>query len=144
SGPLAAIEVAVDTEPLAQYLTQRALEREQQRVEAMQTGLLERQRHRREGRYYAAADTPRRESAEEARRAEEEAQRLERLRRQSEEERARREEEAGQRLIEERTRLEAEEAERARLAAGPVADAAIVPLANMVDVLPEPAPRAAE
>ena len=40
-----------DTEPLAQFLTQRALEKEQARVEAMQAVLLEKQRLRREVRY---------------------------------------------------------------------------------------------
>ena len=43
-----------DSEPLAQFLTQRALEIEQARVEAMQSALLEKQRLRREVRYYAA------------------------------------------------------------------------------------------
>lgn len=59
-----------DTAPLTQYLTQRALEREQARVEAMQAGLLERQRLRREVRYYAAladdAAQLRQEKAEQA------------------------------------------------------------------------------
>lgn len=49
-----AMRVNLDTEPLAQFLTQRALEIEQARVEAMQAALLEKQRLRREVRYYAA------------------------------------------------------------------------------------------
>lgn len=79
-----------DPAPLAQYLTQRALEREQARVEAMQAGLLERQRLRREVRYYAAladdAARQRREAAERAAEAEREAERI----RAETEERARR------------------------------------------------------
>ncbi|RST84850.1 AsmA family protein [Aquibium carbonis] len=63
-----------DTAPLTQFLTQRALEREQARVEAMQAGLLERQRLRREVRYYAAlADDAARLRQEAAERAEREA-----------------------------------------------------------------------
>lgn len=46
--------LAVDPQPMVQFLTQRALEREQQRVEAMQASLLEQQRLRREVRYFAA------------------------------------------------------------------------------------------
>ena len=42
-----------DAQPLGQFLTQRALEREQARVEAMQEELLEGQRLRREARLYA-------------------------------------------------------------------------------------------
>ncbi|PZO78958.1 MAG: AsmA protein [Mesorhizobium amorphae] len=60
-----------DTEPLAQFLTQRALEREQARVEAMQAELLERQRLRREVRLYASlAEERERVAAEKAREAE--------------------------------------------------------------------------
>lgn len=69
------IQVRYDTEPLAQYLTQRALEREQARVEAMQAVLLERQRLRREVRYYAALQDERTRLEEERRAAEEEARR---------------------------------------------------------------------
>lgn len=72
SGHLASPVVSMDTEPLAQFLTQRALEREQARVEAMQAILLERQRHRREERYYAAQEEARRKAAEEAARLQEE------------------------------------------------------------------------
>lgn len=42
----------LDVQPLVQFLTQRSLEREQQRVEAMQAGLLEKQRLRREAGFY--------------------------------------------------------------------------------------------
>ncbi|MCO5058022.1 MAG: AsmA family protein [Rhizobiaceae bacterium] len=75
----------LDTEPLAQFLTQRALELEQARVEAMQARLLERQRLRRETQYYVALAEQRdraadlfrmQQDAEKARRAaEEEARR---------------------------------------------------------------------
>ena len=62
-----------DSEPLAQFLTQRALEIEQARVEAMQAALLEKQRLRREVRYYAALQDEHDRAAEEWRRREEEA-----------------------------------------------------------------------
>ncbi|RUV32981.1 AsmA family protein [Mesorhizobium sp. M7A.F.Ca.MR.148.00.0.0] len=72
-GPFGAVKRAFDSEPLAQFLTQRALEKEQQRVEAMQAALLEKQRLRREVRYYAALKTERDKTAEELRRQEEAA-----------------------------------------------------------------------
>ncbi len=103
AGPLDAIDVSVDTEMLTQFLTQRALELEQQRVEAMQAALLERQRHRREVRYYAALAETRQKAAEEARRAVEQAERL------------RREVQAQQDAEQHQLRLEQEEAERLRL-----------------------------
>lgn len=78
------VEPVLDTEPLAQFLSQRALELEQARVEHMQDVLLERQRLRREQRFFSAL-AKEREAAEEARRAEE----AERLRLQREAERAR-------------------------------------------------------
>lgn len=73
AGPLGAMTRQFDSAPLAQFLTQRALEKEQQRVEAMQAALLEKQRLRREVRYYAALQTERDRAAEELRRQEEEA-----------------------------------------------------------------------
>ncbi|RRI06933.1 cell envelope integrity protein TolA [Mesorhizobium tamadayense] len=73
AGPVGATAPQFDSEPLAQFLTQRALEKEQQRVEAMQAALLEKQRLRREVRYYAALQTERDRAAEELRRQEEEA-----------------------------------------------------------------------
>ncbi|TPJ15638.1 AsmA-like C-terminal region-containing protein [Mesorhizobium sp. B2-7-2] len=72
AGPLGAAP-QFDSGPLAQFLTQRALEKEQQRVEAMQAALLEKQRLRREVRYYASLQTERDKTAEELRRQEEEA-----------------------------------------------------------------------
>ena len=72
-GPLGAMSGKFDTEPLAQFLTQRALEREQARVEALQSALLEKQRLRREVRYYASLQFERDNAAEIARKAEEEA-----------------------------------------------------------------------
>lgn len=87
-GPLGATRKHFDMEPLAQFLTQRALEIEQARVEAMQAALLERQRLRREVRYYAALQTQRDRLVEEQRRAAEEA------RHRAEQERAKAETEA--------------------------------------------------
>ncbi|TJW31836.1 MAG: AsmA protein, partial [Mesorhizobium sp.] len=72
-GPFGAVKGQFDSEPLAQFLTQRALEKEQQRVEAMQAALLEKQRLRREVRYYAALQDARDKAAEELRRQEEAA-----------------------------------------------------------------------
>ncbi|MBT1156205.1 AsmA family protein [Aminobacter anthyllidis] len=60
-----------DSAPMAQFLTQRALEKEQARVEAMQAVLLEKQRLRRETRYFVALKAERERIAEEARLAEE-------------------------------------------------------------------------
>jgi uncharacterized protein involved in outer membrane biogenesis len=109
SGPLDALRVDVDTGPLAQFLTQRALELEQQRVEAMQAALVEKQRLRREARYYAALAAER----EAAQRAAEEAERLERERLEREErERLRREEEAERRRLDDEARRAQEEARR--------------------------------
>ena len=97
--------VRLDTEPLAQFLTQRALEIEQARVEAMQAALLEKQRLRREARYYAALQSERQRLEEERLRAEEEA----RLRA-DEEARARAEAEAAAKAEEEARRKAVEEA----------------------------------
>ncbi|UVK46035.1 AsmA family protein [Mesorhizobium sp. AR07] len=72
-GPFGAVKRQFDSEPLAQFLTQRALEREQQRVEAMQAALLEKQRLRREVRYYVALQDARDKAAEELRQQEEAA-----------------------------------------------------------------------
>jgi uncharacterized protein involved in outer membrane biogenesis len=138
AGPLDDIGVLVDTEPLAQFLTQRALELEQQRVEAMQAALLEKQRHRREVRYYAALSDERGRAAEEARReaeeaerrarelrlldeeadkraADEEARRAEELERAAEEQRRAAEEAEARRRAEEEARQQEQEAERRRL-----------------------------
>ncbi|MHB2264343.1 AsmA family protein [Aliihoeflea sp. PC F10.4] len=72
-GPPSNPSVRFDTQPLAQFLIQRALEIEQARVEAMQAGLLEGQRLRRENRYYAALESARLQRIEERRREEAEA-----------------------------------------------------------------------
>ncbi len=69
-GPLGAARRSFDSGPMAQFLTQRALEKEQRRVEAMQAALLEKQRLRREVRYYASLQEAR-DKAEEHRRLEE-------------------------------------------------------------------------
>ena len=112
AGPLDAIVASYDVEPLAQFLTQRALEREQARVEAMQAVLLERQRLRREVRYYAALQDER-VRAEEARRAEEERLRQEEQARLQAEEEARRAAEEEARRAAEQAALQEQEARRA-------------------------------
>jgi len=102
SGPLGETTLAFNTEPLAQFLTQRALEKEQERVEALQASLLEKQRLRREVRYYAALQTERDAAAEALRRAEEEARIA------AEAEAKRKAEEDARKAAEEAARLEAE------------------------------------
>ncbi|KXF76845.1 cell envelope biogenesis protein AsmA [Paramesorhizobium deserti] len=73
-GPYRDPSVTFDRQPLVQFLTQRALEREQDRVEAMQAALVEKQRLRREVALYQARAEERQRAEEEARRkAEEEA-----------------------------------------------------------------------
>lgn len=67
------VQLAFDPQPMAQFLTQRALEIEQARVEAIQAVLLEKQRLRREVRYYAALEQARAEAEAERLRLEEEA-----------------------------------------------------------------------
>jgi len=119
-GPLGSAERKFDSEPLAHFLMQRALEIEQARVEAMQAALLEKQRLRREVRYYAALETERERAALERRRLEEEAlrraeqQRLDedRARREAEE-RALQDAEAARQAGEEAARAEAERASQA-------------------------------
>ncbi len=115
AGPLGAPAAKFDTEPLAQFLTQRALEIEQARVDAMQTSLLEKQRLRREVRYYAALQDERRRLADEARRAEEERLRAEEERQRAEAEaRAKAEAEARAKAeAEAKAKLEAEEKAKA-------------------------------
>lgn len=62
-------EIAFERQPLVQYLTNRLLQREQQRVEAMQAGLMEKQRLRRQlGLFEADAAERKRVREEEARR----------------------------------------------------------------------------
>lgn len=102
-GPVADFNLSLDTEPLAQFLTQRALEREQERVEHMQSVLLETQRLRREVRYFEQQAANR--AAEEAERVRLERE-AERARKLAEEERQR--QEAERRAAEERQRQEAE------------------------------------
>lgn len=109
-GPLGAVTTTFDSEPLAQFLTQRALEREQARVEAMQAALLEKQRLRREVRYYAALQDERERLAEERRRAAE----AERVRLEAEQARA---DEAARQQAEDERRQAEEAARRAEAAA---------------------------
>ncbi len=71
-GPVGAATGSFDSAPLAQFLTQRALEKEQRRVEDMQAALLEKQRLRREARYYATLQDQREKAEADRRRLEEE------------------------------------------------------------------------
>jgi uncharacterized protein involved in outer membrane biogenesis len=105
SGAPGEVTASLDTMQLGQYLTQRALEKEQARVEAMQAQLLERQRLRREVRYYAALQEERDRLAEDLRRQEEALRAAEEARRAADEVRRQAEEEA-------RRRAEQEEAAR--------------------------------
>nr|WP_271895064.1 AsmA family protein [Phyllobacterium sp. IY22] len=74
AGPLDNPKLALNRQPLEQFLTQRTLEREQQRVETMQAALVEKQRLRREVQLYQARANERVRLAEEARlKAEQEA-----------------------------------------------------------------------
>jgi hypothetical protein len=105
-GPPSDPDVRFETQPLAQFLIQRALEIEQARVEAMQAGLLEGQRLRRENRYYTALESARLKGIEDRRREEAEAWlRAEAARVAQEEAEAR-----AQRAAEEEERRRAEEA----------------------------------
>jgi uncharacterized protein involved in outer membrane biogenesis len=105
-GPVTNPEIRFDVQPLAQFLTQRALEREQQRVEAMQAELLEKQRLRREVRYYASL-----EHAREKRREAERLQVEQEARRRAQAQQRLRAEEEARRQAEEEARLRAEEEE---------------------------------
>ncbi|PSH69907.1 cell envelope biogenesis protein AsmA [Phyllobacterium brassicacearum] len=74
NGPWDNPKLALNRQPLEQFLTQRALEREQQRVETLQAALVEKQRLRRETQLYQARADERVRLAEEARlKAEQEA-----------------------------------------------------------------------
>jgi len=115
-GPLAALSGKYDTEPLAEFLTQRALEREQARVEALQSALLEKQRLRREVRYYASLQFERDKAAEALRKAQEEARVAAEARRKAEEE-ARLAEEARRQAEEQAWAEAARQAEEAARAA---------------------------
>lgn len=101
-GTLGDLSRSLDTTPLAQFLMQRALEAEQARVEALQSALLEKQRLRREARYYAALRDERAQAAERLRQ-EEESQRRE------EQERARRQAEDAARRVAEQARAQDQE-----------------------------------
>ncbi len=103
SGEPGQVQLAFDPQPMAQFLTQRALEIEQARVEAMQAVLLEKQRLRREVRYYAALEQARAEAEAERLRQEEEA------RKKAEEEARAKAEAEAKAKAEEEARLRAEE-----------------------------------
>jgi len=112
-GPLGKTTATFDSEPLAQFLTQRALEIEQARVEAMQSALLEKQRLRREVRYYAALQDEHDRTVEEWRKQQEEARKAA----EAEAEAKRKLEEEARLKAEADERARQEEAEKARLAA---------------------------
>lgn len=119
-GAPGALVVSYDTQPMAQFMTQRALEIEQARVEAMQAMLLEKQRLRREVRYYTelekARDAERLRLEEEARiKAEEEAK----AKKEAEEKAAA----EAQAAAEEAAKAKAEEAEKASADAAAKAEA---------------------
>ncbi|WP_420847983.1 AsmA family protein [Nitratireductor luteus] len=118
-GPVGEADLWLDLEPLAQYLTQRALEREQARVEHMQAVLLEKQRLRREARLYEEREAARQAAEAERVRLEREAEQF----RRAEAERRQQEAEAEERAERERQeaearRQQAEEAAEERQDAG--------------------------
>lgn len=122
-------DVEFDSQPLSQFLNQRALEREQARVEAMQAGLLEKQRLRREIRYHRAIEDERIRRKDEERRVGNERDRQNRLAAALKAAQARAAAEAERRRQEEAARLEAERraaeaAERAERAVREAAEAA--------------------
>ncbi|MGH6760033.1 MAG: AsmA family protein [Phyllobacterium sp.] len=104
-GPYRNPTVTIDRQPLVQFLAQRALEREQQRVETMQIAFVEKQRLRREARLYQARDDERARIAEE-KRLQEEA----RLEAERQAQKLKMEEEAAIRAMQEKAREEADEA----------------------------------
>lgn len=118
TGPLADPALSVDATALANYLSVRALEREQARVEAMQESLQETLRLRREARFYRwrAAEAKRiadeRRAAEEAERLRAEQAAAEAARLQEEEAAAQRAAAEQERQSEEARRKEAEAAHR--------------------------------
>ena len=112
-------EPQFDTDPLARFFIQRALEIEQARVEAMQAALMEKQRLRREVRYFAALETERARLAEEARLKAEEEARLK-----AEEEARLKAEEDARLKAEEDARLKAEAEEKEAAAAKAAAEEA--------------------
>jgi len=112
-GPLGNAKATFDSEPLAQFLTQRALEMEQARVEGMQSALLEKQRLRREVRYYAALQDEHDRTVEEWRKQQEEARKAA----EAEAEAKRKLEEEARLKAEAEERARQEEAEKARIAA---------------------------
>ncbi|WP_146119462.1 AsmA family protein [Phyllobacterium phragmitis] len=122
-GPYRDPSVTFDRQPLVQFLTQRALEREQDRVEAMQAALVEKQRLRREVTLYQARAEERQRAEEEARRkAEEEARaRAEEAHRLAEEEARRAAEEEAAR------KTQAEEATRRAQQQAPATSGSIIP-----------------
>jgi hypothetical protein len=134
SGPPGETALNLDTTPLGQFLTQRALEKEQARVEAMQSQLLERQRLRREVRYYASLQEERDRLAEELLRREEAAQAAEQARRSAAEEARRKAEEDARLKAEEEARRQAETQREAQTPPAQDIDASI-----QRETLPPPA-----
>lgn len=70
AGPFSTSRLVFDSAPLAQFLGQRSLEKQQARVEALQDSLIEKQRLRRESRYYEGLAALRVQQAAERRRQE--------------------------------------------------------------------------
>src|SRR5690606_8911082 len=103
-GAIGEAGLGIDTEPLARFLTQRALEREQERVEYMQAVLLERQRLRRDLEQAKEQTAQRAAEAERIRREEEEAERRRQQEAAEAAARARAEEEERRRAAEEEAR----------------------------------------
>ncbi|OQM77374.1 AsmA family protein [Manganibacter manganicus] len=138
-GPIGSAKRSFDTGPLAQFLTQRALEKEQRRVEAMQASLLEKQRLRREARYYANLQEDRARAAEELRRQQEEEARR---KAEAEAKAAEAAEEAMRIATQERERLEAER--KAAEQAAPIEHPSLPPAndnpAPAAPVAPKPPP----
>lgn len=121
--------VEYDSQPLSQFLNQRALEREQARVEALQAGLLEKQRLRREIRYQRALEEERIRRKDEKRRVRNERDRQNRQAAALKAAQSRAAAEVERLRLEEAARLEAERraaeaAERAERAVREAAEAA--------------------
>ena len=120
SGPIGGPGLAADVQPLANYLSVRALEREQARVEAIQGALQEKLRLRREARLYRWREELRLDAETAARAGEEirleQASRLAEAREQAERQ-AEEAREAAKRAAAEEQRKTAERAVAARLRA---------------------------
>jgi AsmA-like C-terminal region len=147
SAPEGRFEVERDFSPVTGYLTQRALEREQARVEALQARLLEKQRLRREVQLFRYRKRMRLQSAEEARLRSFAGERVEKAAEESRrrslaaEEAARRLSEGDAARIEEEVRREREKtaADDAAAETRPAKKSAPkIELDRLLDALPQP------